>query len=140
MENQNSNQNQKSKRAANQEKPSAQERNGSEQGQAQTSAQTTAPTGEDSKSVGTVIAQSLARESQESIDKILSQINGYFNDTTDYVSENPREAALIAVTAGMAAYVLLATKPGRKLFDAGAERFVPEIARWISANFSGVKH
>lgn len=109
--------------------------------QASSAGSQTANASGEQKSVGSVIAQSLARESQEQIDNALSEVNKYIKATKDYAVEKPGEATLIAFTAGMAAWVLLGTKPGRMVFDAGVERFVPEVTRWFSSNFSSnVKH
>ncbi len=90
------------------------------------------------KSVGTVIAENLARESQEKIDRALGQFNGYFTQTTSYISSNPREATAIAVAAGMVAWVLLGTKPGRRIFEMGAAMVIPEATKWVQNNFANL--
>lgn len=92
------------------------------------------------KSVGSIISQSLAKESQETIDRALTDVSTRIKAAKTYASANPGEASLIALTAALAGWVLLGTKPGRKVFDAGAERFVPEITRWVSKNFAGMTH
>jgi hypothetical protein len=94
-------------------------------------------TADEPKSVGSIISQSLARESQESIDRVLSDVSSQFKSARTYTSTNPGEAVLIGVTVALGAWVLLGTKPGRKVFDAGAERFIPEVTKWISQTFAG---
>lgn len=101
----------------------------------ETGAQEQAP-----KSVGTIISESLNKESQMAIDRVLGDISSRMKTAREYAGSNPGEATLIAVTAALAGWVLLNTKPGRTLFDAGAERFVPEITKWVSNNFSGRMH
>lgn len=88
------------------------------------------------RSVGAVIAESLAKEGQESIDQALSKINGWFKESTEYVSEKPWEAALMVASFGLTTWLLLTTKPGRKIFDAGAATFVPKISKWMATTFA----
>ena len=92
------------------------------------------------KSISAIIGQSLAQESQEGVDRVFSQLNGYFTQGKDYVNENPKEAAALAISLGVAAWALTCTKPGRKMFEAGATMAVPRMAKWFTANFSGTKH
>lgn len=89
---------------------------------------------EGQKSIGEVISQSLSKSGQESIDRTISQVSDYFKTAKTYVSENPRESALIAASAGLAAYVLLTTKPGRKVFDAGMALAGPELTKMFSGS------
>ena len=88
-----------------------------------------------SASIGSMISQSLAKESQATIDSTLAQVSDSFQAAKKYTNEKPVEAALIACTAGLAAWVLLGTKPGRKVFDVAAARFVPEVTAWASKTF-----
>jgi ElaB/YqjD/DUF883 family membrane-anchored ribosome-binding protein len=92
------------------------------------------------KSIGAVIAQSLAEESQEGVDRILGEIKTGFEVARDYVVENPREAAGLAVCAGVVAWALLGTKPGRKVFEAGTAVAVPYATKWVARNLSAVTH
>lgn len=92
------------------------------------------------KSIGAIISQSLAEESQEGIDRVLSELKEYFDSGRTYIQENPREAAGLAIAAGVAAWALLGTKPGRVLFEAGAAIAVPYVTRWVSSNMKAVSH
>lgn len=92
------------------------------------------------KTIGSVIAQSLAEESQEGVDRVLGEIRQYFETSKTYINENPREAAGLAIAGAVAAWALLGTKPGRKAFEAGAAVAVPYVTKWVSRNFSGVTH
>ncbi|MGE3760199.1 MAG: hypothetical protein AB7H97_20710 [Pseudobdellovibrionaceae bacterium] len=94
----------------------------------------------DRKSIGAIISQSLAEESQEGIDRVLGEIKEYFESGRTYIQENPREAAGLAIAAGVAAWALLGTKPGRVLFEAGAAIAVPYVTRWVSTNMKAVSH
>lgn len=88
----------------------------------------------DRKSIGAIISQSLAEESQEGIDRVLNEVKQYFEAGRTYIQENPREAAGLAIAAGVAAWALLGTKPGRVLFEVGAAFAIPYATRWVSAN------
>lgn len=88
----------------------------------------------DRKSIGAIISQSLAEESQEGIDRVLNEVKQYFEAGRTYIQENPREAAGLAIAAGVAAWALLGTKPGRVLFEAGAAFAIPYATRWVSSN------
>ena len=90
------------------------------------------------KTIGSVIAHSLAEENQEGVDRVLSEIRQYFEQSKTYINENPREAAGLAVAGAVVAWVLLGTKPGRKAFEAGVAIAVPYATKWVSRNFSGV--
>lgn len=89
---------------------------------------------DEQRSIGEVISQSLSKGGQESIDRAINQATGYFRSAKSYVSENPRESALIAASAGLAAYVLLTTKPGRRVFDAGMALAGPELYKMFSGS------
>ncbi len=73
-------------------------------------------------------------------DNIVSEFKNWFKSSTNYVSENPREALVIAASIGIAAWALLATKPGRRAFEVAADRFIPEFGQWLSQNFNVTKH
>ena len=88
------------------------------------------------KSVSAGIAESLAKEGQESIDRAMTKISDWFEEGNKYVSQKPWEAALMVASFSLTAWVLLTTKPGRKIFNAGAATFVPKISKWISTTFA----
>ncbi len=95
------------------------------------------------KSVGAVIGESLAKDAQARVDDVMDRVNGYFKTAKEYVSENPKETAAIVAAVGVAAWVLLYTKPGRQVFEKGAAMYVPEISKWITQNLtssSATKH
>lgn len=72
---------------------------------------------------------------------IVSEVKSWFKSGADYVSENPKEAVVIVASLGIAAWALLATKPGRRAFEAAADRFIPEVGHWLAENFNNrVKH
>lgn len=87
------------------------------------------------KSIGAVIGESLAKDTQERVDQVLNQVNDHFRTAKEYVTENPKEAAAIVASVGLAAWVLLYTKPGRQVFEKGSAVLVPQISKWITANF-----
>ncbi len=93
------------------------------------------------KSISAIISQSLAEESQEGIDRMLNELKGYFDSSRLYVQENPREAAGLAIAAGVAAWALLGTKPGRIAFESGAAIAIPYVTKWFSRNMQqNVRH
>ncbi len=106
------------------------------------SAQQTEPSEElsESNSVRDVIAKHLPKEAQQSLDRAIAQVNEFLKSGRTYIQENPRESAVIAVTVGISAWVLFATKPGRKVFDTAAETYVPRLAKWMQNLFSGTLH
>jgi hypothetical protein len=81
-----------------------------------------------------IISQSLSEENREGINRILAELKDYVDRGRSYVQENPREAAGLAVAAGVTAWALLATKPGRILFEGAAVVAIPYISRWLSNN------
>lgn len=89
------------------------------------------------KSIGTVIGENLARGTQERVDKAMDTVSGYVESVKDYVTENPKEAAALAASIGLAAWALFYTKPGRRVFDKGAAVIVPEVSKWVTETFSG---
>lgn len=96
--------------------------------------------GSERKSIGAIISQSLAEESQEGIDRLLNEVKTYFESGREYIKENPREAAGLAVAAGICAWALLGTRPGRAIFESGAAKGVPFVTRWIRQNMGAVSH
>ncbi len=86
------------------------------------------------KSIGAVIGDSLAKDTQERIDEVMTKVNSYFKSAKDYVAENPKETAAIAAAVAVAGWALFYTKPGRSLFDKGAGVFVPQVSKWITEN------
>jgi ElaB/YqjD/DUF883 family membrane-anchored ribosome-binding protein len=88
------------------------------------------------KSIGAVIGESLAKDTQERVDQVMERVNEYFRAAKEYVTENPKETAAVVASAGLAAWVLLYTKPGRQLFEKGSAILVPQISTWITNNFS----
>jgi hypothetical protein len=70
------------------------------------------------------------------VDEVLERVNGYFSSAKEYVTENPKEAAALAVAVVVAGWALLYTKPGRSIFEKGAGVVVPQLSDWISQNFS----
>ena len=103
------------------------------------SAQMESATGE-RKSISKVIAQSLAEDNQEGVERVLSEVKRYFDNSRSYISENPREAAGLALAAGVAAWALLGTKPGRMVFESGAAVAVPFVTKWFSRNLTSFNH
>lgn len=95
---------------------------------------------ESTKSLSAIIGQSLAQESQEGVERVFSQVNEYLTQTKEYINENPKEAAALAVSLGIAAWAFTATKPGRRAFEIGAAFAVPQLSKWFTSNFSGMKH
>ncbi len=89
------------------------------------------------KSIGAVIGNSLAKGTQEKIDQTLGQFSGFYDSTKRYVNENPREAIMVGAAIGLGIWALLATKPGRVVFERGASVLVPELTKWWGENFSG---
>jgi hypothetical protein len=105
---------------------------------------TTSPRTNSSRSTGasigsestfsSIISQSLGEENREGINRIVSELKGYVDRGRSYVQENPREAAGLAVAAGITAWALVATKPGRLLFEGAAVVAIPYVSRWLSHN------
>ena len=87
-------------------------------------------------SIGSLISQSLAEESQAGVDRILADVRDGIDAAREYVSENPREAVALAAAAGVVAWALLGTKPGRKVFEAGAAIAVPYATKWVARNMA----
>jgi hypothetical protein len=81
-----------------------------------------------------IISQNLSEENREGINRIIAELKDYVDRGRSYVQENPREAAGLAVAAGVTAWALLATKPGRVLFEGAAVVAIPYISRWLSNN------
>jgi hypothetical protein len=73
-------------------------------------------------------------------DTVIAMLQDVFKTATDYIEENPREATAIAIAAGLTGWMLLATKPGRKIFDFGVAAFALEISKWMSRKFGPVLH
>ena len=91
------------------------------------------------KSIGAMIGQSLAEESQDGVERLLTEVKENFEMAKEYIAENPREAAGLAVCAAAVTWALLGTKPGRQLFEAGSAIAVPYATKWVARNFSA-KH
>lgn len=89
------------------------------------------------KGIGALVAQGISEEGQESIERVVEDVKSYFDKGREYVSENPKEAAGLAVAAGFAAWALLGTKPGRMLFEAGSAVAVPQITKFFTRSMSG---
>jgi len=87
-------------------------------------------------SIGSLISQSLAEESQAGVDRVLADVRDGIDAAREYVSENPREAVALAAAAGIVAWALLGTKPGRKVFEAGAAIAVPYATKWVARNMA----
>ena len=87
-------------------------------------------------SIGSLISQSLAEESQAGVDRVLADVREGIEAAREYVSENPREAVALAAAAGVVAWALLGTKPGRKVFEAGAAVAVPYATKWVARNMA----
>ena len=87
-------------------------------------------------SIGSLISQSLAEESQAGVDRVLADVRDGIDAAREYVSENPREAVALAAAAGVVAWALLGTKPGRKVFEAGAAIAVPYATKWVARNMA----
>ena len=87
-------------------------------------------------SIGSMISQSLAEESQAGVDRVLADVREGIDAAREYVSENPREAVALAAAAGVVAWALLGTKPGRKVFEAGAAIAVPYATKWVARNMA----
>jgi hypothetical protein len=81
-----------------------------------------------------IISQSLSEENREGINRILAELKDYVDRGRSYAQENPREATGLAIAAGVTAWALLATKPGRILFEGAAVVAIPYISRWLSNN------
>lgn len=92
---------------------------------------------DESKSLSEVISKAVPEETQEAFEMVLRKFNVKIKKGGDYIGSNPREAVLIAVSAGLAGWALLSTKPGRKIFDSGATILMPKISDWFSENFTG---
>ncbi len=92
------------------------------------------------QSIGSMIAENLTQGTQQSIDRGIATITRIFDETKTYVNEKPAEAALVGVAIQAAAWMLFATKPGRKVFDSAAILFVPEMTKWLSRTFSAQAH
>ena len=89
------------------------------------------------QSIGSMIGHTLAEESQASAQRMLQDINRKAHSVHDYVVENPREVAGLAVTLGFMAWAAIRTKPGRLLFDAGAALAIPMATKWVARNIAG---
>jgi hypothetical protein len=85
---------------------------------------------------GSMLSRAGGGELGEGLEDIMDEVKDYFEESRNYVSENPREAAGLAIAAGFAAWALLGTKPGRSILEAGAGFAVPEISKWFSRNVS----
>lgn len=93
------------------------------------------------KSVGAVIADSLAKDTQQKVDTALSSVGSAVESVKEYVAENPKEAIALALSIVGAGWALLYTKPGRHIFDQAAPVVVPKISSWLTSSFSPeVKH
>lgn len=94
--------------------------------------------GEDQSSISSVVSQNFSGETQENVDRVLREAKRYIDTGREYISTNPREAAGLAIAAGIGAWALLATKPGRVLFELGSAFVVPQATRWISENIGQI--
>ena len=88
------------------------------------------------KSVGTVIAETLVKDTQQRVDQAMSNANAAVESVRNYATENPREAFVIALGLAAAGWALLYTRPGRVLFDQTAPKVIPQVTRWVSHTFS----
>jgi len=83
-------------------------------------------------------SSSYGKDDHGAIDDVLSQMNNWVKSAADYMASRPGESLFLAAAAGIGLYALLGTKPGRKVFDAGALVLVPQISRWLSENLGKV--
>lgn len=93
---------------------------------------------EDEGSISRVVSQNFSGETQENVDRVLREAKRYLDAGREYISTNPKEAAGLAVAAGIGAWALLATKPGRVIFELGSAFVVPQATRWISENIGQI--
>ena len=75
----------------------------------------------------------LPAESRESLEQLLNESSGYFRRARSYVSANPVQAAGIAILGAGALWALFATKPGRKVVDAGKTLVVPALGGLVTS-------
>ena len=79
----------------------------------------------------------IGKDAQVKVDEVFSQATQYFDVVKTYLRESPREAFGLGLTVAAVGWALLFTKPGRQIFDKGANAFGPQLSKSISDLFSG---
>ena len=88
------------------------------------------------QTLGAMIGQSLAEESQASAQRVIEEVGEVAENVRSYIAENPREVLGLLATGGLLAWAATRTKPGRMAFDAAAAAAIPVATKWIARNFA----
>jgi ElaB/YqjD/DUF883 family membrane-anchored ribosome-binding protein len=90
-------------------------------------------------SIREILAKGLGPEGQENLEQFGAKLNEIVEEARIYFRDNPREALAVGAAAGLAAWALLATKPGRRVLEIGTVTFLPKIRDWVTKTFSAPK-
>lgn len=86
-----------------------------------------------------VISRSLdgedSNEISETLERLKSEAANLISEGKRYIDQNPQEATALAISAGLAAWALFFTKPGRQAFDTGIALAGPELTKKLGALF-----
>lgn len=82
-----------------------------------------------------MISQHLSPDSREMFDDALNKASEYVAAGRKYLEEKPVQAAIIGVAVGIAAVAIFTTRPGRKVVERAAGRYVPSMNNWIGKVF-----
>lgn len=91
------------------------------------------------KSFDELLTDGFGAENKEALDRLLAHARTMMKSGSDYVEKNPREAMAIALGVGIAAYITLATKPGRRVAEVAVVVFLPKIKDWFIQFFNRSK-
>lgn len=93
-------------------------------------------TGIEHRSLSELLSEGLGRENAQALEQFFSQFKDHLRAGHTYIEENPREALAIAASVGLTAWILMGTKPGRRLFTPALIAFMPRIKTWLNDVFA----
>ena len=93
----------------------------------------------DLTSIPEILAKGLGPEGRQNMKQFGEKLNEIFEEARLYLRNNPREALAVGAAVGLAAWALLATKPGRRVLEIETVTFLPKIRDWVTKTFTAPK-
>ena len=90
------------------------------------------------KSMAT-LGDALTVEGRENLEQLFADSKSFFSKARNYIEENPREAAAVALTGIGVAWFFASTKPGRRAFESVRGMATPILSEWVAKTFKPVQ-
>ena len=72
-----------------------------------------------SSSLTETVKSQFSPEAKKNFDVVSKQVTQFISDAKSYINENPKEAAMVAVSLALGAWTVMNTAPGKKVFNGG---------------------